>query len=687
MGSFNDLKIEKKLMAAFAIIILSIAGMGLAVFVKINALEEARFDRVRASAVQRQAEIAMVHLARQESNFRAYLLSRDQFYLQAMTKEREAFNGALDRIGQLDPRSSADVTQARRAGDAWAQAAVAGTTAATAEGGALAGLSSTAGDKASIASVEGQLKALIEAKTADSRLYGERQDVIAKQARVILVVGGLLALAIAVAMAIALTQGLAKPLLVMAASMRRLAAGDTSIMVPGVSRRDELGQMASAVQTFKDAALAKEQLEREAAAQREATRLETERLEAIAAKETEDSRVAITALGEALSMLAQGNLAYRIHQQFAPKAARLKDDFNTAIAKLDEALGEVTQNVIAIRAGANEISQASDDLSNRTEQQAASLEETAAALDEITATVRRTAEGAHQAAQAVQSARGDAEASGKVVQEAVEAMSAIEQSSTKIGNIIGVIDEIAFQTNLLALNAGVEAARAGDAGRGFAVVASEVRALAQRSAEAAKEIKTLISASGRQVGSGVNLVGQTGDALQRIVARVADIDSLVSEIAASAQEQATGLQQVNSAVNQMDQVTQQNAAMVEEATAASHAMANEAEVLNASVTRFALSQVQARAEQRPVAKAPVVPAKPVAANAPASAPAPAAPKPEPVAAAAPAPAQAPAPAATPAPAPIRTPQPIAETIAALKTVGRGGAATKAQPIEDGWEEF
>ena len=263
------------------------------------------------------------------------------------------------------------------------------------------------------------------------------------------------------------------------------------------------------------------------------------------------------------------------------------------MGQLQETMQVVVDNVGGIRSGAGEISQAADDLSRRTEQQAASLEETAAALDQITATVRKTASGAKQCSDVVLAARGDAEKSGEIVRDAVGAMSAIEQSSTQISQIIGVIDEIAFQTNLLALNAGVEAARAGDAGRGFAVVASEVRARAQRSADAAKEIKTLISSSGTQVGAGVSLVGQTGEALNRIVERVAEIDGLVSEISASAQEQATGLQQVNTAVNQMDQVTQQNAAMVEEATAAASQLKSESGKLARLVGRFQVGAAQA----------------------------------------------------------------------------------------------
>jgi methyl-accepting chemotaxis protein len=292
-------------------------------------------------------------------------------------------------------------------------------------------------------------------------------------------------------------------------------------------------------------------------------------------------------LGDALKALAEGNLTYRIGNNTLPENfSALREDFNTALAKLQETMQSIDANTQAVRSGADEITMASDDLSRRTEQQAASLEETAAALDEITATVRKTAEGAKEAREVVAAAKTDAERSGDVVKETVAAMTGIESSSKQIGNIIGVIDEIAFQTNLLALNAGVEAARAGDAGRGFAVVATEVRALAQRSADAAKEIKTLISASGAQVASGVTLVGETGKALSRTLDQVESLNRLVTEIAASTQEQSTALHEVNAAINQMDQVTQQNAAMVEQSTAASHSLAGEATDLARLVAQF-----------------------------------------------------------------------------------------------------
>jgi methyl-accepting chemotaxis protein len=296
----------------------------------------------------------------------------------------------------------------------------------------------------------------------------------------------------------------------------------------------------------------------------------------------------VESMDAALRSLAEGDLVFRLHTPFAEEYEKLRDDFNDAIDQLQTTMTSIGANSQAVHSTASEVSQASDDLSRRTEQQAASLEQTAAALDQITATVGKTAEGADEARQVVAESKADAETSGVVVHETIVAMEGIEKSSKEIGNVIGLIDEIAFQTNLLALNAGIEAARAGDAGRGFAVVATEVRALAQRSTTAAKVIKDLVSASDRQVASGVRLVGETGKALARILIQVDRLNTLVGDIAASAKEQATALGEVNSAVNQMDQMTQQNAAMVEETTAGSRNLAQEAEELARLVALFKL---------------------------------------------------------------------------------------------------
>ncbi|WGM39794.1 PAS domain-containing methyl-accepting chemotaxis protein [Caulobacter sp. NIBR1757] len=301
----------------------------------------------------------------------------------------------------------------------------------------------------------------------------------------------------------------------------------------------------------------------------------------------------------ALAKLADNQLGYRITAAVDPAFEKVKADFNGAVATLQRTMDAVKSATDTVSGGSSEIAQASDDLSRRTEQQAASLEETAAALDQITATVKRTANGAKQAADAAGQARVEAQKSGDVMREAVGAMNEIESSSAQISQIIGVIDEIAFQTNLLALNAGVEAARAGDAGRGFAVVASEVRALAQRSADAAKEIKALISTSSAQVGRGVKLVGDTGQALSIIVEAIANIDSLVVDIAASTKEQATGMSEVNTAVNQMDQVTQQNAAMVEQATAAAASLQSEAANLARLISVFDVGQTDSSSYAAP----------------------------------------------------------------------------------------
>jgi len=310
---------------------------------------------------------------------------------------------------------------------------------------------------------------------------------------------------------------------------------------------------------------------------------------------------AVKDISEALTQLASNDLSFRLDAPFTAEFEPVRQNYNAGVDHLHSAMSVVAASVETLQSGAHQMTDASRDLSRRTEQQAANLEETAAALDQITTTVGQSAEHARQAALAAATARNDVTRSGVVMHEAVTAMQAISKGSQEIVQIISVIDEIAFQTNLLALNAGVEAARAGDAGRGFAVVAAEVRALAQRSAQAAREIKGLIASSSDQVGQGVRLVEQTGQALQDIVSRVAEIDGLMGEIARSAREQASSLGEVNRALNQMDQVTQQNAAMVEQSTAGAVTLSSEARELARMVNQFRLdrgAQSGAQADRR-----------------------------------------------------------------------------------------
>ncbi|MFD1723575.1 methyl-accepting chemotaxis protein [Rhizobium viscosum] len=412
----------------------------------------------------------------------------------------------------------------------------------------------------------------------------------------------------AVGISVAVAQiGIAGPMMQLRLRMTRLAEGDTASEIGGLDRGDEVGQMAKAVSIFRDNAIERAQIEARAEADRSLSDNERRERETQKAAEAADLERAVNALGDGLRRLSAGDLLSHIETPFVAHLDELRQDFNNSVEKLNETLHTVGSNARAISAGANEIRSSADELSKRTEQQAASVEETAAALEEITITVKDAAKRAEEASQLVARTRLGAERSGDVVRKAVAAMHQIEQSSVEIGNIIGVIDDIAFQTNLLALNAGVEAARAGEAGKGFAVVAQEVRELAQRSANAAKEIKALINTSGTHVQTGVSLVGETGKALDEIVHEVQEINQHVHAIAEAAREQSTGLQEINTAVNTMDQGTQQNAAMVEESTAASHSLATEATALNNLLGQFRLTGTGGFVASAPISTAPAAP--------------------------------------------------------------------------------
>ena len=435
----------------------------------------------------------------------------------------------------------------------------------------------------------------VSAARAEARTSVERMVLIA--------VGGVLFAVVVCGFLV--WRSVALPISRTARSMRSLASGELDVEIPGLGRRDEIGEIADAFQLFRENTIRKVNEERDAeeARQRESTARE-ELVREEKERQARELQHAVDVLADGLSRLAEGDVAQRIDEPFTTSMEKLRADFNNSVAKLQAALQTVGENANAIHAGSDEIRNASDDLSKRTEQQAASVEQTAAALEQLVTTVRDTSRRAEEAGALVSRTRTGAERSGAIVQDAVAAMDRIEASSTQISTINGVIDEIAFQISLLALNAGIEAARAGEAGRGFAVVAQEVRDLAQRAANAAKEINALITTSGEHVRSGVELVGEAGEALRTIVSEVHEISTNVVAIVEASREQATGLNEINIAVNRIDHGTQQNAAMVEQSTAASHKLASEASALNALLAQFKLGREAPASSLREPTSAP-----------------------------------------------------------------------------------
>ncbi|KQW26381.1 hypothetical protein ASE36_20580 [Rhizobium sp. Root274] len=559
----------KAYMAAFAQVADANRKLGLTPSEGLEGALRASVHEVEKSLKEGASPIAMVEMLTLRRHEKDFILRRDPKYLASHQE-------TLARLLALPPEAfGSEDSKAKVAKPltSYGSAFTAYVAAAEKEGALRKGLSeSFAVLEPKLIDFTSKVAAQVSLIRAESAATSDRTTLVVLTAVAAMVL-------ILIVLATAVGRSISSAVINMARTMRRLASGDLDTDVPHVGDRTELGEMAAAVNVFKENALERLRLEAEAHANRsiaEQERVERERRQA---EEAAEVRFAVDTIGKALGRLSDGKLNFRIDSVFAERLDPVRIDFNQAVARLEEAMRQVGQNAQAIAAGSSQIRSAAGDLSKRTEQQAASVEETAASLEEITTTVADSSRRAEEASKLVGDTRRSAEQSGEIVSRAVQAMQAIETSATEISSIIGVIDEIAFQTNLLALNAGVEAARAGDAGKGFAVVAQEVRELAQRSATAAKEIKALISKSGDQVKNGVQLVTETGEALEKIVGQVQAVSANVAAIVEAAREQAVGLKEINTAVNSIDQSTQQNAAMVEESTAASHSLAKEAEDL------------------------------------------------------------------------------------------------------------
>ncbi|TFI57406.1 methyl-accepting chemotaxis protein [Sphingomonas parva] len=567
----KSVKIPRKLGLAFLTICASAAIMMIVFYVNVMSISATTDRNNESQSIHAKALALETAILRQNSQMRGYLVTGDASYLKSYYEGRDEYDKVTVELERMlvDPVLKDAVLKSREETAAWrkqwsdrliARVKAGERDAAQAEVRAAGKAVLTSAAVLPLRDVRDAQQTLIEENSA-------RQRTAISTALVVLAIGGIALIGIAIALAVMLSRLIAQPITNLTSTMAELAAGRNDIAVPDADRSDEIGAMAKAVGVFRDAAIAQERASAEKAA-------------ADAAQQHVVAEVA-----DALGRLSAGDLTVSLHD-FPGDYRKLEEDFNAAVSELRAAMETIARSTANLQGGAGEISAASDDLSRRTEHQAATLEQTAAAMTQITTTVQNSAVGANEANKLVLATQADASESSKVVADAVAAMAEIETSSQEITKIIEVIDKIAFQTNLLALNASVEAAHAGEAGRAFAVVANEVRALAQRSADAAQEIGTLITNSSKQVDGGVALVGEAGKALGRIIGSVDEISGLVSQIAMAADQQSTALAQVNTAITEMDKVTQQNAAMVEESNAAARSLADEATGLARLVGRF-----------------------------------------------------------------------------------------------------
>jgi len=578
-------KIPRKLGLSFTMICAA-AAVVMVVFLANILMISGSTERNNASQ-EIHAEVLALEtgLLRQNSQLRGYIVTGDEGYLKSYYEGRDQYDSNSAKLdAQLtDPQQRAALLKSREETLKWRKqwsdrliARVrAGQRAAAADEVRAAG-------KAILTSAAVlPLRDIRDAQVALITKNSARQDTAIRVALITLTIGGIALIGLAITLAMALTRLIARPITGLTQTMADLAAGRNDIAVPDTDRVDEIGDMARAVLVFRDAAVGK-------------------------LTDDQDRELAMGEIGRKLHDLSQSDLRARLND--LPQAfSGVARDFNAALEQLCGVMGSVRGTIDSISTSSSEIRQATNDLSKRSEQQAAKLQSSSSAMSEITRKVSESASIAASASKAMVETRSEAEQGGEVVHKAIEAMYGIEKASQEIVEIITVIDGIAFQTNLLALNAGVEAARAGDAGKGFAVVASEVRALAQRAADAANDVKTKITSAAEHVTAGVKLVNETGGSLGRIIERVSSVSESIEAMAQAAEHQSAGLGEVNSAIGSMDIMTQQNAAMVEQTTAATELLAKEAEEL---FRTFSVFKVDAGQGQRPAAATGVVHAMP-----------------------------------------------------------------------------
>jgi methyl-accepting chemotaxis protein len=551
---FSTLKIPRRLGLSFVAICASAALM-MAVFAanlfQISRLTE-RSDQSRT--VHAETLTLETSILRENSQLRGFLVTGDASYLKSYGEARDEFDKTSGDLATrlTDPAQQAQLQDAVSGTNAWRQE-WSDSLVNQIKAGQLDDARErvrAAGKAVLVTKPVLALRAIRDAQKANIEANDHSQTRALWVASITLVIGGMLLIGLAVWLAMALSKAIARPITLLTATMTELAAGRLDIDVPETVRPDELGDMARAVVVFRDAGRSRVQAE-------------------------QDQSDALGRIGVILGRLAQTDLTVRLGG-LPPAYQSIERDFNEALERLGTAMATVGTSVRSIRTNSSEISSSASELQDRSENQASTLARQAAAMEQITESVRESARLIDNADHAMRDARDEAQKGGHVVHEAIAAMNGIDRASREIEEIIAVIDGIAFQTNLLALNAGVEAARAGDAGKGFAVVANEVRALAQRSANAAHDVKIRISTAGDNVLSGVKLVNATGEALERIISSVAVVSDTMSAISGSAREQSAGLEQINMAIGQMDSMTQQNAAMVEETNAAAHMLGTEA---------------------------------------------------------------------------------------------------------------